>query len=92
MNTGNTPDSTLEPTRTELVEKAGAELADLVVLALDDISNRKQIGEFTTEGFEAVRALADGMHGLSKEDRAAAASHLMNALHARVNAELLPLD
>jgi len=80
-----------EPSRTELVERAGREVADLIILALDDVSNRVQIVEFTTEGFEAIRALADGLQGLPREDRAAAASHLLNAAHARVNAELLPL-
>lgn len=81
-----------EDSLTERVERAGQELGDLVVLALDDISNRTQIAAFTSEGFEAIKALADATRGLPADKRKAAASHLLNALHAKVNAVILPLE
>ena len=67
----------------ETVQKAGAELGDLVVLLLDEISNKEQITQFATEGFEAVTAIA-GV-GIPADLKEAVATNLVEAILARVN-------
>jgi len=73
----------------ETVEKAGQEIGDLVVLVLDDVSNREQLAQFTVEGFQAVQAVA-GI-GIPTEHKAAVASHLLEKILARVNERVLTL-
>ncbi len=69
----------------DLVERAGKEIGDLIVLAFDDVPNSAQVGQMAAEGFEGVKALADAIVHVPKEKRAAALSHLMNKMHERAN-------
>jgi len=71
------------------VKKAGSEIGDLAVLLVDKTSNREQLGQFMTEGFQAVQALA--AIGVPQENRAAIASHLAEAILAKLNSEVLVL-
>ncbi len=76
------------PTK-ELVQKAGYELGDLVALVFNDVPNSKEIPQFALVGFEAVKALADAITRVPREQRVAALSHFLAALHARAN-EIVP--
>jgi len=73
----------------ETVEKAGQEIGDLVVLVLDDVSNKEQLVQFASEGFQAVQAVA-GV-GIPTEQKAAIASHLLEGILQRVNERVLTL-
>jgi len=71
------------------VHKAGHELGDLLVLVIDETPNSQQLTEFTTQGFEAFRALASV--GIPKDNREAIARNLVEALLNRVNEKFRPL-
>ena len=71
------------------VRKAGHEIGDLVVLVIDQVPNRQQITQFTTEGFEAITAIA--AVGIPKEEKAAVATHLAEAILERLNETVLTL-
>ncbi len=77
---------------TALVEQAGKEVGDAIVLVFDDQPNSSQVGQFVTEGFEAFKKLADAIAAVPAEKRAAALSHLLNAIHARANAGIPALQ
>ena len=75
--------------RNECVQ-AGYEVADLVNLLLDEVSNKEQIGAFVKEGFEAAQAL--GAVGIPAEQRPAVASNIIEGLLAKLNQGVLSLD
>ena len=71
------------------VKAAGQEIGDLVALLLDDISNKEQVVQFATEGFQAVQAVA--AVGIPASDRQAVATNLVEAVLARLNEKVFIL-
>jgi hypothetical protein len=71
------------------VKAAGQEIGDLVSLLLDDVSNKEQIVQFATEGFQAVQALA--AIGIPTEHKQAVATNLVEAILARLDEKVFVL-
>ena len=68
---------------------AGAELADVAVLALDKVPNKEQLAQFFSEGTQAFQALA-GI-GIPKEEVAKVASNLAEGFLNKLNSTVLKL-
>jgi len=69
--------------------KAGAELGDVAVLALDQIPNQQQLSDFFKEGTQAFQALAS--IGIPKEDVAKVAANLAEGFLNKLNSTVLKL-
>ena len=69
--------------------KAGAELGDVAVLALDQVSNKDQLSDFFKEGTQAFQAVAS--IGIPKENIPAVASNLAEGFLNKLNTTVLKL-
>jgi len=76
----------------ESAMKAGRELSDLAALAVDQTPNKEQLGEFVSESFQAVQAVA--AIGIPKEHKAAVMTNIaegfLNGLNTKVAEFQLP--
>lgn len=78
-------------TKQEAIQ-AGREVADIIVLLVDEIPNKNQLSQLVTEGFQAAMAIASS--DITGDKKAAVISHIgqgvIEGLNAKVAALQLP--
>ena len=73
----------------QLVQGAGEEIGDLLVMVVDETPNAQQLGQFLTEGIQAVTALAQV--GIPTSQREAVVRNILEGALRRVNEKRDPL-